>query len=706
MRRVERKIFKRFALSFLIVLVLPVTVFVFFFLDTYQDYFQKRIEEQAKNTLEATARELDRQIEGLHAIVEYDSLLPFMEPYMIARDLTGKNVTTMLMSEEAVHAIVDNVRYYNLLQPNRIYTSSGTYSVKYFASLVIKVKEPEEIIQSWKSIDSEGWLLWEQNDEQEEGGDNLQYVIKNKTGEWWIFTISLEELQSVIGEKNAITRFMDHEGNTLYLSEGELAADKGGSIEIAVESANNYFKLTRTISEKSLFQEVEVLQDRFLVLTVLILLSGFALVLMLTFYNEHPIRKLLGVFREKVQDIPESVHGLDVFMFTLNDMEKRLEALNCKQTRERLMLQLIFGNNCNNKHFCKALEEAGIFKCATCYRAVVAVMEKEDYKDKLGLYLEMLVGNAYEFYVFDSFYGNVVVILFGMPEEAEHNLEKELNKVADAIESNLDDNISFCVGKCYSRLDEICQSYKEATLCSMNIEHEKGKKVIYYKEIPGEEKKLQYPTEELHMLYDALIDIDFKKASMLTDVLLGILESNSDNRFISVSLYYDVLNTYYRARAKLEVDAEFVSLDLDLLNVHDVQPAPQMISNIREQFQLYIDSIKENKKKKNMIPDVIEFIDTNAEICDLTVSMIADYFDISISNLSHQFKAQMDCTISEYITEKKFSYVCKLLVETEHSVQEIAEKAGYSQANSFIRKFRQKYGMTPIEYRNSERAGK
>lgn len=697
MRRVERKIFKRFALSFLVVLVLPVTVFVLFFLDTYQDYFLKRIEEQAKSTLEATVRELDRQIEGLHAIVEYDSLLPFMQPYMIARDLTGKDVTTMLMSEESVHAILDNVRYYNLLQPDRIYTSSGTYSSKYFASLVIKVKNPEEIIQSWKSIDSEGWLLWEQDDMQEGGGDNLQYVIKNKTGEWWIFTISLKELQNIIGEKKTVTRFMDYEGNTLYLSDGDMAIDKGGCIQIAVESANNYFKLTRTISEKSLFQEVEALQERFLVLTVIILLSGFVLVLMLTFYNEHPIRKLLSVFRERVQDIPESVQGLDVFMFTLNDVEKRLETLNHKQTKERLMLQLIFGNNS------KAFEAACIFQHAKSYRVVAAICGKEDFKDKLGLYIEMHFDSAYEFYIFDSFYGDVTVILFGIPDGAEQGLEADLIKIAEEIKANLDSDIHFCMGNSYSRLDQICMSYKEATLCSMEITQGEQAPIVYYKEKEkNEQKKLQYPAEELRMLYDALIDIDFKKASMLTDVLLGILGNNSDNRFISVSLYYDVLNTYYRARAKLESDAEFVSLDLNLVNIQDGHFAPQMISNIREQFQLYIDSVKENKKRKNMIPDVVEFIDNNNAICDLTVSVVADYFDISISNLSHQFKAQMDCTISEYVTEKKFAYACTLLAETDFSVQQIAEKVGYSQTNSFIRKFRQIHGMTPLEYRNKK----
>ena len=60
----------------------------------------------------------------------------------------------------------------------------------------------------------------------------------------------------------------------------------------------------------------------------------------------------------------------------------------------------------------------------------------------------------------------------------------------------------------------------------------------------------------------------------------------------------------------------------------------------------------------------------------------------------------MKQTILEYITEKKFEYAGELLVNTDYSVKMIAEMLSYRQSASFIRKFRQYYGITPLEYRN------
>ena len=79
--------------------------------------------------------------------------------------------------------------------------------------------------------------------------------------------------------------------------------------------------------------------------------------------------------------------------------------------------------------------------------------------------------------------------------------------------------------------------------------------------------------------------------------------------------------------------------------------------------------------------------------------MVADHFGVSISNLSHQFKAQTCCTISDYIREKKFEYAGELLRETEYSVQTIGTIIGYNQTANFIQKFKRYYGITPSEYR-------
>ena len=82
--------------------------------------------------------------------------------------------------------------------------------------------------------------------------------------------------------------------------------------------------------------------------------------------------------------------------------------------------------------------------------------------------------------------------------------------------------------------------------------------------------------------------------------------------------------------------------------------------------------------------------------------MVANHFNMSLSNLGHQFKAGTDRKLSEYITEKKFMYSCRLLKETDYNVAVIADMIGYSQTLSFIRKFKQFYGMTPVEARNKE----
>ena len=105
---------------------------------------------------------------------------------------------------------------------------------------------------------------------------------------------------------------------------------------------------------------------------------------------------------------------------------------------------------------------------------------------------------------------------------------------------------------------------------------------------------------------------------------------------------------------------------------------------------------------EEMIGKVLGFIEENSRASELNVNMVAEHFKISVSLLSQKFKKQVNSNISDYITEKKFAYACELLKETDYSVKEITFMTGYSHPVSFIRKFKQLYGMTPIEYRTKE----
>ena len=52
----------------------------------------------------------------------------------------------------------------------------------------------------------------------------------------------------------------------------------------------------------------------------------------------------------------------------------------------------------------------------------------------------------------------------------------------------------------------------------------------------------------------------------------------------------------------------------------------------------------------------------------------------------------------DYVTQLRMEYAKALLVKQRHKVKDIAGMAGYMNVSSFIRRFKQCYGVTPEQY--------
>ena len=87
---------------------------------------------------------------------------------------------------------------------------------------------------------------------------------------------------------------------------------------------------------------------------------------------------------------------------------------------------------------------------------------------------------------------------------------------------------------------------------------------------------------------------------------------------------------------------------------------------------------------------------------DLSVPDIADALNVSRSYLSRLFKEAHGITIVEYILNVRLSHAVRLLFETDLSATEIASKTGFNNSNYFFKKFKEKYGITPIQYGNEQ----
>ena len=99
------------------------------------------------------------------------------------------------------------------------------------------------------------------------------------------------------------------------------------------------------------------------------------------------------------------------------------------------------------------------------------------------------------------------------------------------------------------------------------------------------------------------------------------------------------------------------------------------------------------------INNVFEFIMKNYTN-EIYVQEIASKLNMSVASFSRYFKHHTRKTFSDYVTEIRIGYVCRLLMENNHSISEICYKSGFDNLSNFYRHFKKITGIIPKEYRN------
>lgn len=82
-----------------------------------------------------------------------------------------------------------------------------------------------------------------------------------------------------------------------------------------------------------------------------------------------------------------------------------------------------------------------------------------------------------------------------------------------------------------------------------------------------------------------------------------------------------------------------------------------------------------------------------------SVEDIAQRFCISRSYLSRMFKLHTNTTVIQILQDTRLHHACEYLRDTKFPIQILAEKVGYNDVTFFIRIFKKKYGVTPLQYR-------
>lgn len=96
---------------------------------------------------------------------------------------------------------------------------------------------------------------------------------------------------------------------------------------------------------------------------------------------------------------------------------------------------------------------------------------------------------------------------------------------------------------------------------------------------------------------------------------------------------------------------------------------------------------------------LVDFIEQNIEQSELSLDDICDALKISRWNMTTKVKSLVGMTPVEFIREIRLAKAAKLIAEGELNMTQITYMIGMTDSRYFSRCFKQKFGMTPTEYK-------
>lgn len=437
------------------------------------------------------------------------------------------------------------------------------------------------------------------------------------------------------------------------------------------------------------------LQAYMLIIGLIGLLCLFAIV-ETSRHHAKPIEQLMELTEDLVPDDVYGIARLQSAMHQLRSYSQQLVDIRTSTLRSNALIRLVRG-----RYHSEEDAEENLRRLDMTFRQpwrVVMLLQRDqagemDVPEKVCARLS----RSHDIYGFSYAERSVFVMLVGMDSQDRQPLVRELEQLAQEPEF-ADSQPRFSLGIPFEKLTQAPQSYMDALSAGRRMT---GEGVAVYEQSEPEEAPF-YPEEELQALETALNNQDRNRTAFLYDILMTMVSRNRHVYLYTVTLLSEMIRLYTQALPEEEDGASVCGPVVCGQCVNDVE---DMLDCLRKLHLRALQHTTEQDLENSAteMTGIANYISSCEELDTLTVSTVAERYGMNASSLSHRFKKQMGCNISDYIFTCKMNHACALLRSTDQTVAEIAQKVGYSQYTSFVRQFKRQKGLTPTAYRDAWR---
>jgi two-component system, response regulator YesN len=430
--------------------------------------------------------------------------------------------------------------------------------------------------------------------------------------------------------------------------------------------------------EKAMSKLIQSKRTFVMILFTVILISIAAIIMNIRWlYN--PIKRLTSELMVKVKDSRSAV-------------------------KDQLLLQLLNGQFKDLEHFNQRGKEYGIsFNQSSFCVAVISIQSLKREKFSRHQWIERVEGampHSINGFAKETIDNDKLIVIFTIKEA--NDLYEQWLTLHRQIITKFAVRATIGVGQCYTDMKMVGRSYIEA--CNaLDYKLLKGtNNVILFEEITANVPvTINYPIKELKIFEIATIEGDFARAEDSLDRIFGTIDETSIPLFMARCLCFDLINIILKAiySSKVMSAGKWKQDYPDILTLVHFETVEDVRVAIKKACKTICQVIEKDKvKKKDRFDD---YISEHFDQYSFSTKQMADYFNLTPSNLSHVFRQEKGVTITEYVNHLRIEKAKELLITTNNPLQEIVNDIGYVDVSSFVRKFKNEIGMTPGKYRKS-----
>ncbi|WP_105614517.1 AraC family transcriptional regulator [Vallitalea okinawensis] len=282
-------------------------------------------------------------------------------------------------------------------------------------------------------------------------------------------------------------------------------------------------------------------------------------------------------------------------------------------------------------------------------------------------------------------------------------MDNILKAAQSMISEQFNRTISFGVSPLINGIPDLRDGYLNA-LSTLDYRISYGKESIIYSHLLNPAIHPENSYEELFVRVINQLELNH----------LEEIESCLDQLFASIKEKGDVTNDYVMTILSPLITRTYNYLSIHLLRFSRVlgDDHSSMYKLVSEQeslialkkvlMDLYLKIIliqEDQGKNLSIIDRSLQYIKDNYNDHNLDLTVLSTEMNISYSYLRKQIKEQTGLTYIEYLNKYRIKKAKELLQQRTHTIKEISFLVGYNNDQSFNRYFKKYEGMTPGEYR-------